>query len=139
MKTLAALLCGTLFGFGLALGGMMNPAKVIGFLDVTGAWDPSLAFVMGTALLITIPSFYLARRGRAQPLLAQRFGWPERQSVDRRLLGGAVLFGVGWGITGLCPGPALASLVTGLPLIVLFVTAMFGGMWLHDKILTPSR
>lgn len=139
MKIVAALFAGVLFGFGLALGGMTDPAKVVGFLDISGQWDPSLGFVMGAALLVTLPAFALARRGDAQPLLAASFSWPTRKDIDARLLGGAALFGLGWGITGLCPGPALASLITGLPLLLVFVAAMFAGMWLHDRVLPPTR
>lgn len=139
MKIVFALISGTLFGFGLALSGMTDPAKVIGFLDVTGAWDPSLAFVMGCALLVSLPAFQLARRRRdARPWFSDRFAWPTIKTIDRRLLAGAALFGFGWGITGLCPGPALASLISGAPLIIGFVLAMFTGMWLHDRLLAKA-
>lgn len=136
MKLVFALISGTLFGFGLALSGMTDPAKVVGFLDVTGAWDPSLAFVMGCALLVSLPAFQLARRRHAaRPWFAERFTWPSIKAIDRRLLAGAALFGIGWGITGLCPGPALASLISGVPMIIGFVLAMLSGMWLHDRLL----
>ncbi|HEY9546841.1 MAG TPA: DUF6691 family protein [Solimonas sp.] len=136
MKIVFALISGTLFGFGLALSGMTDPAKVVGFLDITGAWDPSLGFVMGCALLVSLPAFQLARRRHnARPWFADGFVWPSVKSIDWRLLAGAALFGIGWGVTGLCPGPALASLISGTPLIIGFVLAMLTGMWLHDRVL----
>ena len=112
-RMIVALLAGTLFGVGLAVSGMANPQKVIGFLDVAGEWDPTLLFVMGGALLVTIPAFRLIL-GRPRPLLADRFALPTKSALDGRLLGGAALFGVGWGLSGLCPGPAVVAMVTGL-------------------------
>jgi uncharacterized protein len=139
MRILTALVSGTLFGLGLAVSGMMNPAKVIGFLDVAGAWDPTLAFVMGGALLVTIPAFRLIL-GRPRPVLADGFSLPTSSSVDRRLIGGSALFGVGWGLSGFCPGPAVAALVTGLAPVFAFVAAMVAGMvlyaWLFER---PDR
>ena len=127
MRALLALLSGTLFGFGLALSGMMNPARVRGFLDLLGAWDPTLAFVMGGAMLV-MAAAWLVQRRLARPLLGTHYHLPARQSVDARLLGGAALFGVGWGLAGLCPGPAIASLGTALPQVLVFVVAMAVGM-----------
>ncbi len=133
MKTaLVSLIAGLLFGAGLALGGMTDPGKVIAFLDVAGQWDPSLGFVMGSALLITFPVFAWVRRA-GKPLLAERFQLPTRKDLDPQLLIGAALFGIGWGIAGLCPGPAIANLAAGSPQILLFVAAMVGGMWLRDR------
>ena len=133
MRTaLIALLAGVLFGAGLALGGMTDPGKVVAFLDVAGRWDPSLAFVMGSALLITFPVFAWVRRS-PRPLFAERFQLPTRRDLDPQLLAGAALFGIGWGIAGLCPGPAVANLAAGSPQILLFVVAMVGGMWLRDR------
>ncbi len=129
-RMLAALFAGTLFGLGLAVSGMMNPAKVIGFLDVSGAWDPTLAFVMGGALLVTIPAFRMIL-GRPRPVLADGFVLPTRGTLDGRLLGGSALFGVGWGLSGFCPGPAVAGLITGLTPVVAFVAAMAAGMVLY--------
>jgi uncharacterized protein len=129
-RTLVALFAGTLFGLGLAISGMMNPAKVIGFLDVAGGWDPTLAFVMGGALLVTIPAFRLIL-GRSRPILADGFALPTESVLDGRLLGGAALFGVGWGLSGFCPGPAVAALVTGLTPVFAFVAAMLAGMFLY--------
>lgn len=125
-RIFVALALGVLFGVGLTVSQMVNPAKVIGFLDVTGHWDPSLAFVMGGALLVTLPAFALARR-RSAPLLATNFAIPSRRDIDGRLLGGAVLFGVGWGLAGFCPGPALASLGLGNTATYPFVAAMIAG------------
>ena len=133
MKTaIVALVSGLLFGAGLALGGMTDPGKVIAFLDVAGAWDPSLGFVMGSALLITFPVFWWVRRSQ-RPLFAERFQLPTRQAIDRPLLIGAALFGIGWGIAGLCPGPAIANLAAGSPQVLLFVVTMIAGMWLRDR------
>jgi len=125
---------GLLFGLGLTVSAMVNPAKVIGFLDLAGNWDPSLALVMIGGLAITMPAFKLVLK-RDRPLLESRFFLPTSQDVDRRLLGGAVLFGVGWGLAGLCPGPALTSLVTLNGSIWLFVIAMVGGMFFHRLVL----
>ena len=109
MRTrVAPLASGLLFGIGLAVSGMVDPLKVLGFLDVAGAWNPTLAFVMGGALVVAAPAFWLARR-RAGPWFAPRFEWPTATRVDRPLLVGAALFGVGWGLVGYCPGPALAG------------------------------
>ncbi|MCX7060133.1 MAG: YeeE/YedE family protein [Gammaproteobacteria bacterium] len=127
-----SLVSGLLFGAGLALGGMTDPGKVVAFLDVTGAWDPSLAFVMGSALLVTFPVFAWVRRS-ARPLFAERFQLPTRRDLDPQLLLGAALFGIGWGIAGLCPGPAIANLGAGSPEILLFVATMVAGMWLRDR------
>jgi uncharacterized membrane protein YedE/YeeE len=130
MKILVALFAGAHFGLGLAVSGMMNPAKVIGFLDFAGEWDPTLAFVMGGALLVTIPAFRLIL-GRPRPILAGDFALPAKSTLDARLLGGAALFGVGWGLSGFCPGPAVAALVTGLTPVFAFVAAMVAGMVLY--------
>jgi uncharacterized membrane protein YedE/YeeE len=129
-QVVAALLTGLLFGFGLALSGMMNPAKVIGFLDLAGAWDPTLAFVMGGGLLVSLPGFWLVRR-RQGPLFGGAFQFPTRKDIDWKLIGGAALFGVGWGIAGFCPGPAVAALSTALPGVLLFMAALLAGMALH--------
>ncbi|HEU4428471.1 MAG TPA: DUF6691 family protein [Myxococcota bacterium] len=122
----AALLSGLVFGAGLALAGMTNPAKVLSFLDVAGAWDPTLALVMASALAVNASAYALTRR-RAKPLFAGAFALPTRSDLDARLLGGAALFGVGWALVGLCPGPALASLARGEPEVWVFVAAMAAG------------
>jgi uncharacterized membrane protein YedE/YeeE len=120
---LAALVCGLVFGIGLVISGMTQPTKVLGFLDIFGTWDPTLAFVMGGALLAAAPGFYFARK-RTQPLLAAQFRWPTRNEIDGTLIGGSVLFGAGWGLIGLCPGPAIVNLATLLPQVAVFVIAM---------------
>ena len=131
MLILASLLCGLVFGAGLLISGMVQPAKVLGFLDIFGAWDPSLAVVMAAALAVAVPGFMLARR-HARPLLATQSFWPAKIGLDGPLVAGAALFGVGWGLVGLCPGPALESLATLSPGVLVFVVAMAAGMMLHD-------
>ena len=129
---LGALLSGLVFGFGLVISGMTQPAKILGFLDIFGVWDPTLAFVMGAALAVSLPGFYFARR-RERPLLTARFRWPTRSEIDAPLIGGAALFGIGWGLVGLCPGPAIVNLATFLPQILVFVVAMGAGMLALDR------
>ncbi|MBI2733079.1 MAG: YeeE/YedE family protein [Aquabacterium sp.] len=130
IRLLICLLAGALFGLGLAVAQMTNPLKVQNFLDVAGSWDPSLAFVMGAAVLITLVMFRLVLK-RDRPLLGDRFHLPTQLQVDRRLLIGAALFGVGWGMSGYCPGPALATLLSGNTEVLLFVPAMLLGGFLH--------
>ena len=126
-----ALLSGTLFGLGLAVSGMVNPAKVLAFLDVAGAWDPTLAFVMMGALAVTTPAFrYLLKR--REPWFADAFALPTKTDLEPRLVLGAALFGIGWGLAGLCPGPAVTALVTGEISVFAFVAAMLAGFILHD-------
>lgn len=128
-RIMAALVAGSLFGLGLVVSGMINPAKVLAFLDIAGDWDPSLAFVMGGAIPAAAIGFRLGGRMPA-PLCAPAFSPPSPARIDARLLGGAALFGIGWGLAGYCPGPALASLgVAGWPGLV-FVAAMAAGMGL---------
>ena len=122
-----AAIAGALFAIGLTVGGMTIPAKVTGFLDVGGAWDPQLAFVMAGAIAVYASLLRLIRR-RAAPVLADRFHWPTDRTIDPRLVGGAAIFGVGWGLSGYCPGPALASLVGGASSAIVFVVAMIGGI-----------
>jgi len=130
MPVIAALFCGLIFGFGLLISGMMQPTKVLGFLDIFGAWDPSLAVVMMAALAVSVPGFALAKR-RERPVLAMQSTWPKRTDIDRSLVIGATMFGVGWGLVGLCPGPALENLATLSPPVIAFVAAMAAGMLLH--------
>ena len=129
MKALAGYLAGLLFGLGLAIGGMTDPARVIDFLDVAGDWDPTLMFVLGGAVVTTFIGYRLVWRRQA-PLFESRFQLPTRHDFDARLLGGAALFGVGWGLSGYCPGPAVASVVgLSAPLMAMLV-AMVVGWWL---------
>lgn len=127
MKTIVAFLAGLLFGIGLIVAGMSNPAKVLGFLDLAGAWDPSLALVMGAAVAVGMAGFAVARR-RKVSLLGEPMQIPASRAIDRPLVVGSALFGIGWGLAGICPGPALTLLGTGAPKGVVFVLAMFAGM-----------
>jgi uncharacterized membrane protein YedE/YeeE len=127
MPVVASFICGLVFGAGLLISGMTDPQKVLGFLDLFGAWDATLAFVMAGAVAVAAAGFALARR-RTAPLFSARFLWPERSDIDAPLVVGSVLFGIGWGLVGICPGPALVNLA-GLSLpIVVFVVAMILGM-----------
>jgi uncharacterized membrane protein YedE/YeeE len=127
---LASLVTGALFGAGLVLSDMVNPARVQAFLDIAGEWDPSLAWVMGGAVIPMAIAYVVSRR-MGSPLLDRRFFIPENRVLDRQLILGAALFGIGWGLAGLCPGPALAALVMGLWQPWLFVAAMLAGMVIH--------
>jgi uncharacterized membrane protein YedE/YeeE len=129
----ATLASGTIFGIGLSLSGMLDPARVRGFLDITRDWNPSLAFVLGGAVAVSALGVLVTRRMQ-RPLLDDAFHLPQNRVIDRRLIIGSAIFGVGWGLVGLCPGPALASLSLGLPATALFVIAMLGGMVLHDRL-----
>ncbi|KPP92604.1 DUF6691 family protein [Erythrobacter sp. HL-111] len=129
-RGIVALLSGAVFGAGLALGGMTDPARVRGFLDLFGDWDPTLAFVMGGAVLVMVAVWHLLQPRLAHPLFADDFAIPTRKDLDARLLGGAALFGIGWGIAGLCPGPGIAALVIEPVGAAVFVAAMLAGMGL---------
>lgn len=133
MKNVTALLAGLIFGFGLALSGMTDTNKVLGFLDITGAWQPALAFVMGSAVLVTLVGFRLTLR-RPAPFLAPAFLLPRKHRVDAPLLAGAALFGIGWGVYGYCPGPALTSLIYGRPDTLYFVVAMIASMAISARL-----
>lgn len=123
---LASFAAGAIFGLGLVISGMANPAKVLGFLDIAGNWDPTLAFVMGGAILVAFPAFrWAARRGK--PLLAEKWSLPDRNDIDPRLIAGAALFGIGWGLAGFCPGPALAAISIAPAEALTFVAAMIAG------------
>lgn len=124
---LSALGAGALFGVGLAVSGMTKPAKVVGFLDLSGAWDPSLAFVMVGAIAVHLVAYLLVKR-RTRPLFDARFHMPTRKDIDARLVIGAAIFGVGWGLGGFCPGPGLVSAASGSAAAIAFVVAMTAGM-----------
>ncbi len=140
MRLLVALFSGVLFGLGLVVSGMVNPAKVLGFLDVAGDWDPTLAFFMGGALLVAVPAFRVILK-RPRLVLAEEFDLPAKKDLDARLLAGSALFGVGWGLAGFCPGPAVTALASGLApvfvvfvFVVVFVAAMVAGMTLYKRV-----
>lgn len=137
-RLLPPLVSGLLFGAGLTVGGMVDPARVRGFLDISGAWDPTLAFVMGGAVAVMAVAWLIQRR-MARPIFAEKFSLPERQDLDPALIGGAALFGIGWGLAGICPGPAIASLVLVPTKVLPFVIAMVAGMALHHFTLDRSK
>ena len=136
-RLLAALGIGILFGLGLAVSRMVNPAKVLGFLDVTGSWDPSLILVMAGALAVTTLTFPRILR-QDRPVFDRAFIVAAKSQIDARLLGGAVIFGVGWGLVGFCPGPAVAALAYGQSETTIFLAAMLAGMWLYRVLLRLS-
>jgi hypothetical protein len=126
-----SLACGLIFGFGLALSGMLDPARVRGFLDIFGAWDPSLAFVLGGAVAVSSIG-YIISHSMTGPALDAAFCLPTKTVIDSSLLVGAGLFGIGWGISGLCPGPAIGSLSLGIPATMVFTIAMIAGVFTQD-------
>ena len=132
MRLLTAFVAGLIFGLGLIISGMTNPAKVIGFLDVFGQWDPSLGLVMGGAILIGVFAFGVAKT-RKTSLLGNTMQLPTSKDIDKKLLGGSLLFGIGWGLAGYCPGPAIASLLSDATQPLIFTAAMLGGMWISSK------
>ncbi|MCZ7467419.1 YeeE/YedE family protein [Rhizobium rhizogenes] len=133
-----ALMAGALFGFGLSLSGMVDPARVSGFLDVaSGHWDPSLMFVLGGAVSVAVPGVLLSRF-IARPVLAENFSFPAKTRIDRPLILGSAIFGIGWGLAGFCPGPALSAFALGLLPVILFVCAMIAGMLAHDRLLAKE-
>ncbi|WP_054544426.1 YeeE/YedE family protein [Aeromonas dhakensis] len=139
MTLLTSLLAGLLFGLGLAISGMIDPARVTGFLDLAGAWDPCLGFVMGGALLVFMPGYFLLVKPRRLSLLGEPMAVVPAPKLDRRLIGGSALFGIGWGLVGICPGPALSLISSGQPMILLFVAAMVAGILLVDWVLVKVR
>lgn len=133
MKNVTALLAGLVFGLGLIISGMADPAKVLGFLDLAGAWDPSLAFVMAGAIAVGLPAFQFAQRRRTS-LIGEPMQMPTARDIDRRLVAGSLAFGVGWGVAGFCPGPALVALGMGEVKALVFVLAMLAGMLIFEVI-----
>ncbi|HWI82031.1 YeeE/YedE family protein [Ramlibacter sp.] len=137
MNRLVEFLVGLLFGLGLILSGMTDPGKVIGFLDIAGAWDPSLAFVMGGAIGVGVFAFAAARR-RGTALLGGAMQLPGNAPIDKRLLVGSLVFGVGWGLAGFCPGPAIVAAGAGFQPALVFVLAMIAGMAVHEFSAQPA-
>jgi uncharacterized membrane protein YedE/YeeE len=133
MPIFTAALSGVILGIGLLISGMANPGKVLGFLDLAGRWDPSLAMVMAGAIAVGIVGFTIAKR-RTHSLLAQPMQLPTATAIDRKLLAGSALFGIGWGLAGICPGPSLVTLAMGVPQAVIFVAAMLAGIWLANTL-----
>lgn len=134
MKILMGYLAGLLFGLGLAISGMTDPARVLAFLDIAGEWDPTLMFVLGGAVATTFAGYRLVFRRSSSPLFDDVFQLPTKRELDGRLLGGATLFGIGWGLSGYCPGPAIAS-IPGLTIpLSAMLLAMVGGWWLARRI-----
>ncbi|TCU08633.1 YeeE/YedE family protein [Rhizobium sullae] len=131
-KIATALVSGLIFGLGLSLSGMLDPVRVQGFLDVFGAWDPSLAFVLGGAVVVAFLGVAVSRR-LSKPVFDREFHLPGTQTIDRRLVVGSALFGIGWGIAGFCPGPAISALALGKVEVIVFVFAMVLGMVAHDR------
>ncbi len=136
--TLTALLSGLVFGIGLVISGMSNPAKVLNFLDLAGSWDPSLAFVMAGAVFVTSIGYRLILR-RPAPEFASAFALPGRRDIDMPLIGGAAIFGLGWGLGGFCPGPAWTAISAGDSGTLAFFPAMIAGMWIAKTVLAQNR
>ena len=130
---LSEFLVGLLFGLGLILSGMTDPGKVLGFLDLAGLWDPSLAFVMGGAIAVGALAFAVAKK-RTRSFLGGVMHAPTARDIDKRLVLGSLLFGVGWGLAGFCPGPAIVSAAAGQPKAMVFIAAMLAGMWLFEML-----
>lgn len=131
IDTISAFIVGLIFGVGLILAGMTDPSKVIGFLDIAGSWDPSLAFVMGGAILVGVVAFRFAHK-RTANFFGGAMRLPNRRDIDMRLIVGSTVFGIGWGMAGFCPGPALTSLGTGNAKAAIFVAAMIAGMAIFE-------
>jgi len=133
MSKLVSLFCGIIFGIGLVISQMINPAKVLGFLNLFGEWDPSLAFVMIGALIVSSPLFHLFKN-KEKPIFSTSFSISENKEIDKRLIFGSILFGAGWGVAGLCPGPAISSIALLNISSVTFVFSMFIGFYIASKI-----
>ncbi|SEL44390.1 hypothetical protein SAMN05443999_105208 [Roseovarius azorensis] len=137
MRLISAFIVGLIFGVGIAISGMINPAKVLNFFDVAGTWDPSLMFVMGGALITTFIGYRLVLR-RSAPLIEERFQLPASTAINARLIGGAAVFGLGWGIAGFCPGAALPALGSGKGEVFAFIGALLAGIWVARLIQTKQ-
>lgn len=134
LRIIIALISGLLFGAGMIISHMVDPNKVIAFLDVAGNWDPSLAFVIIGALTIFMPSYHFLIKKRTHAINGDKFSWATKTKVDRKLVLGALFFGIGWGIAGLCPGPSLTSISGGSLMVFIFIISMSVGMWVAGKI-----
>jgi len=132
VNKIVSLLCGIIFGIGLVISQMINPAKVLGFLNLFGEWDPSLAFVMIGALIISSPSFHLFKN-KEKPIFSSSFSIPNKKEIDKELIFGSILFGAGWGLVGLCPGPAITSIALLNVSSAIFVVSMFIGFYIASK------
>ena len=130
---LVALISGVLFGLGMVISGMADPQKVTGFLDIVGLWDPSLMFVMGGALLVFMPAYFLLIKPKSKPVNAEEFCLSTNTTIDKRLVTGAAIFGLGWGIAGVCPGPVVSSLALGNIDVIVFFIAMIAGLGITHK------
>ena len=139
MKLIVTYLIGLVFGIGISISGMANPAKVINFFDVAGAWDPSLLVVMVSALVVAAIGYQFTFRTRARPVFTPNFNVPQSRVIDARLVGGATVFGIGWGISGFCPGGALPALGTGKPDVYLFTAAMIAGIFLARAMMAAQN
>ena len=132
MSKLASLFCGIIFGIGLVISQMINPVKVLGFLNLFGEWDPSLAFVMIGALIVSSPLFHLFKN-REKPIFSSSFSISNKKEIDQKLIFGSILFGAGWGLVGLCPGPAITSIALLNASSAIFVVSMFSGFYIASK------
>lgn len=139
MYKIVSLIAGILFGLGMAISGMVDPQKVIAFLDVAGHWDPSLAFVMGGALMVFLPVYFLVIKKRSKPVFADEFCISNKTAIDKRLIIGASIFGLGWGLVGICPGPVISSLGAGNTEAWLFLVAMIVGFVAADKLIAMNE
>ncbi|MFT6984843.1 MAG: putative membrane protein YedE/YeeE [Psychromonas sp.] len=138
LKVIIGLIAGILFGAGMIISNMVDPAKVIGFLNITGNWDPSLAFVMGGALAVFTPTYHLLIKKRSHAINGEKFSWTSNTKIDRTLISGAAIFGAGWGVAGFCPGPAVASLGGGSITVFVFTLSMLIGIVFAKKYLQGS-
>lgn len=134
IQLLSTIIAGLIFGIGLIISQMANPQKVLNFLDITGNWDPSLAFVMGSALVVFVSFYHLVIKRMNQPLACEHFDLPKRTSIDKPLIAGAAIFGIGWGLAGICPGPAIVNITANITQIAIFIVCMAAGMLLAKKL-----
>lgn len=139
MNKLWSLISGLLFGAGLVIAGMSNPAKVLAFLDISGNWDPTLALVMAAALAVYLPVAQWRLRAQGPAWCGSAVSWPKAKAISKRLVAGAALFGVGWGLAGICPGPAIANLAQPPLALLWFLAALAAGLWLGPRLWRPGQ